>query len=137
MDTTVSDFNTLLLDLVDQIIILFPKSILAGNKDVIEMIMEKNNKKIIDYFVMYILKYKKQIDSGDESFFLENTFSEDITSACKEADKRDTNDIFKKAFEFKTMWKTINKENKKVIIQYMQMLSSLALNYASDLYKKK
>ncbi len=67
-----------------------------------------------------VLQYKDQIDEGNEEFFLGKSYDDDIDS---------DNSILSKVFEFKTIWKDLKRENKDLVIQYMQILCQLAQNY--------
>jgi hypothetical protein len=90
----------------------------------LKQIVRNNPKKIVDIFVQYILKYKQQIDSGDENFFMSKTYDNEIDD-----------DMINKVFEFKTLWKQLNDDNKGVVIQYMQCLCQLSLNYVNDMVR--
>lgn len=128
MSTIINDFNNIVIDLASQIATLCPTSIIANNIDIINQLIRKNNKSIIDIFVLYILKYKPQIDAGDDAFFLGTSFDKEISSVGKNIND---NDIIKKAFEFKNIWKQLSANNREIVKQYMQILCQLALLYIS------
>jgi hypothetical protein len=125
---TIFDFNNMVLELASQIAILCPTSIIANNIDILQQLIKKNPKSIIDIFVMYVLKYKPLIDSGDDEFFLNNTFERELSVV---GNNINDNDLVKKAFEFKTIWKQLNQQNRDVVKQYMQFLCQLSLTYIS------
>lgn len=120
---TVTNFNNMLFDLASQIAMICPTSIIATNIDIVKRLIKREPKKIIDIFVMYILKYKKQIDSGDDAFFINNKFTSEIG---------DDNSLLDKVFEFKTLWTQLNQDNRDIVKQYMQYLCQLALAYISQ-----
>lgn len=121
----ISEFNNMVIDLASQLATLCPTSIIANNMDVLAQLIRKNNKSIIDIFVIYILKYKPQIDSGDDAFFMNNSFDSELDS------HNDGKDMIKKAFEFRTIWKQLKQENRDIVKQYMQILCQLSLEYIS------
>jgi hypothetical protein len=118
----VNDFNSTLLDLVQNISDVCPDTIIADNKTIIKntLLKGKNKRKAIDTFVAKVLIYKPQIDSGNEDFFLNKSYDSDLKGV-------DTgNNISGKIFEFKSIWKNLKRENKDFVIQYMQILCLLA-----------
>lgn len=126
--TTVTEFNNMLIDLASQLAVLCPSSIIANNIDVLTHIVKKKPKVVIDAFVLYVLKYKQRIDAGDEDFFLNNSFDSEISDVEKRTNE---NDLVKKAFEFKAIWKQLSQQNRDIVKQYMQYMCQLALTYIS------
>lgn len=116
----IGDFNGLVMELVKQLSSVCPTSIIAANIDVVQHIIKTKPRMIIDIFVDYILKYKPQIDKGDENFFINNTYNSEIGN---------NNELASKIFEFKGIWKQLNLDNKNIVIKYMQYLCQLALTY--------
>jgi hypothetical protein len=116
----IQDFNNMIIDLANQLTQLCPNSIIANNINNITDIIKRYPKKVIDLFVIYVLKYKQQIDSGDENFFMNKTYDDDL---------KDHNHLINKIFEFKNIWSQLNKQNRLVVQQYMQYLCQLALEY--------
>ena len=84
--------------------------------------LKKNKERIINYFILYVLKYKDEIDNKDESFFLNNSF------------KNETNndDILNKILEFKNIWKELDSSNKQTVMTYMILLCNLSQKYFID-----
>ena len=126
--SVMNDFNNMVLDLASQLAILCPTSIIANNIDVLQRLIKKNSKSVIDIFVIYVLKYKPQIDSGDDAFFMTNAFDSEISAVGNSVND---NDLIRKAFEFKSIWKQLKQENRDVVKQYMQILCQLSLSYIS------
>lgn len=118
----INDFNSTLKDLVTNLAYICPDSIIAQyENDAIKYI---NNPKyynsFIDNFVAHVLQYKPQIMEGNDDFFLGKTYEE-----FNSHDSSYMNEIFK----FKDIWTRISKNNKEIIIQYMQILCQLAEDY--------
>ena len=120
--STISDFNSLSVDLITQLSMLCPRSIIAINSDIIIKMIKNDPNKLIDIFTLHILKYKPQIDSGDDNFFINNSFSSEVEN---------NTDMINKIFEFKSIWKQLNQQNRDFVKQYMQYLCQLALAYIS------
>ena len=119
----VRDFNSMVLDLASQLAFVCPTSIIANNMDILRQIIKRKQESIIDIFVMYILKYKRQIDAGDDNFFLNNSFDSEL--------KDSNSELIKKVFEFKSLWLQLNQDNRDTVKQYMKLLCELSLAYIS------
>lgn len=124
---TVIDFNSVLLDLGRNLAEVCPDSIIGKNISYVEEAIAnpKNKTKFIEVFVGRVLQYKEQIDEGKEEFFLGKSYDNDMDS---------DNPMLSKIFEFKTIWKDLKRENKDLVIQYMQILCQLAQNYFLVIY---
>lgn len=120
MDAIRGDFNIMIIDLATQIANVCPTSIIGTNLNVLKNLVKTKPETIIDIFVQKVLKYKPQIDDGDESFFMNNSFSSETDGA---------DDKVAKVFEFKNIWKQLNNQNKDIVKQYMKYLCQLALAY--------
>lgn len=116
----VHNFNNMFIELVSQLSTICPTSIIANNSNILKQIIKKDQRKVIDIFVHYVLKYKQQIDKGDESFFINNSYSGECGS---------DEGMVNKVFEFKELWKQLSPDNRNIVIQYMQFLCQIALNY--------
>ena len=128
--TIISDFNETLIDLATQLSILCPTSVIANNLDILKQLMKREPKKMMDIFVLYILKYKKRIDAGDDNFFMNNNFDAELGEV---GNKMNDNSIFQKAFEFKSIWKQLKQDNREIVKQYMQLLCQLSFDYTTEL----
>jgi len=122
IEQIITDFCNLLIDLCRNIAEICPDSIVGANiKDVEKAINNQQNKlKIMDGFVAKVLKYKNEIDMGDENFFLSKSYDNDMEEHIS---------FINKIFEFKTIWGQLKRENKDLVIQYMQLLCELAQRY--------
>lgn len=119
---TVDIFNEHFLNLVIGIGKACNKPLIVNNIDLLKNDLKKNRERIINYFVLYVLKYKEQIDNQDENFFLNNSF------------KNDTNndDILNKILEFKNIWTDLDNDNKKTVMTYMILLCNLSQKFFVD-----
>jgi len=124
MAEDIHNFNNMFTELVNQLSIICPTSIIANNNGILKQIIRKDQKKIIDIFIQYVLKYKPLIDKGDDVFFMNNTYSNECGS---------DDNMINKVFEFKELWKQLNQNNKNIVIQYMQLLCQIALSYINSI----
>jgi len=133
MDQLVSDFNTYLKDLINQVADICPNSVIGRNiTDVNKYISKPEHRdKFIVWFILKILQYKDEIDQGNEDFFLKKIKNKDYKDEL-EGNESMTDQIF----EFGSIWNTLKRENKDVIIQYMQILCELAQAYFIEYDKK-
>ena len=117
------EFNCILLDLAKNIATICPDSIIGRNiKDIDKVLRNSEHKsKFIDVFVTKILPYKKEIDAGNDDFFMSKTsYDEDFEGYESWTSK---------VFEFKSIWGKLKRDNKDLVIQFMQILCQLAQNY--------
>lgn len=125
MEQIVNDFNDIAINMLSELRKIIPHSIILNNIDLIEGITKNNKSKhvLIDNFVLHVLKYKKEIDSENEDFFLKNNF-DDLKN-------KQNNNILKIIKEIKDMWKSLgnDKENKKNIFGYFKVLCFYAEKY--------
>ena len=101
------DFNDTLLSLAQNISMICPKSIIANNiKDIEKAIKKKDNfAKFIDFFSVKVLKYKDEIDSGDESFFMNKDYNDDLSDQ--------NSSYLNHVISLKSIWGLLKKENKE------------------------
>ena len=128
----VLSFNETLTDFLLNLAKIIPNSLIGKNIDDIEKAINDpiNMYKFIDVFVARVLKFKPQIDSilnenmeidkKNEEFFLRSDYSHESDGDSS---------IINKIFEFKNLWKRFDKNNKIVIIQYLQILCELSQEY--------
>ena len=122
LDNVINDFNSLLLDFAKNLALVSPDSLIASNIRIIEKSISKreNRLKFIEVFIAKILQYKKEIQSGNEDFFLNKCYENDL-----DGDKN----LINKVFEFKYIWSKLNTENKNIVKQYMNLLCELSETY--------
>lgn len=125
LEQILKDFNNLLLDLIYNIADVCPDSVVAIHRKTIEREIKRldNKTKFIELFVGKVLQYKDKIDAGDESFFMHKTYDHDVSE-----------NFIHQVFEFKNIWTKFKKENKLLVIQYMQLLCELAQKYFFIIY---
>ena len=120
-DQLVKDFTSTSMDLVSNVTKIAPKSTVGKNYSTIKGILKDhdNQQKAIEMFVAKVLIYKEQIMKGDDEFFLNKSYNEDL----------DEYEMTDSVFEFKDIWKELNKKNKSMIKKYMQLLCMLGEEY--------
>lgn len=87
-----------------------------------------NQKKVVENVMYYIYPYKNQIIQGDEDFFYNHGFEDELKDA-----KLNSDDGFMRAMHFKTLYRESSDENKAAIKKYFKVLLLLgekALNLA-------
>lgn len=140
MDDIVKNFNDVAIQMLGELRKIIPHSVILNNTDLLKSFVKNSSKKtvLIDYFVVYVLKYKDEIDEENEDFFLKHDF-EDISSSTK-----DTNSIVKIINEIKKMWRSItdkddetSRQNKKNIFGYFKVLSFYAEKYFLEIDKEE
>lgn len=126
----VTDFNGVLLSLAMDIANVCPKSIIGTNiKDIERQIKKRDNfTRFIDLFCIKVLQYKSQIDSGDESFFMNKDYSSDVNDQGEDA--------LNHVLTMKSVWTELKQENKNIVIMNMQILCELAMEYYFLITKK-
>ena len=115
----IKEFNEKLLVLVEGIARATNKKFIINNIIFLKKIINKDKKRPIDFFIIYILPHKEEIDTGNENFFL--------TYELKSTDL--SSKIMKNIFEFKNIWSTLNNENKETVVNYMKYLCSISQTY--------
>ena len=122
-DEIINDFNNMLLSLILNIATVCPNSIVGTNiKDIEKHVRSPKNKiKFLDLFCVKVLQYKNEIDNGDEKFFMTKDYNDDL--------KDSEGNLLNHVVSMKSIWKDLSKENKDIVISYMQMLCELSLQY--------
>lgn len=123
----VKAFNEHIIDLYDDLKIIFPKNndVRAG-KTMVETFSKFNHKKLISSWYTYITqKYGEKIDAGDDDFFLKHTFDEECavySGASKQENMQWMEDL-------KKLWRQMNSENRNKTIKYFQNLTTMSRLY--------
>lgn len=115
----IKEFNEKLLVLVEGIARATNKKFIINNIGFLKKIINRDKKRPIDFFIIYILPHKEEIDTGNENFFL--------TYELKSTDL--SSKIMKNIFEFKNIWSTLTNENKETVVNYMKYLCSISQTY--------
>lgn len=131
MDQLIKDFNDTLLSLAENLAVVCPNSIVSNNIKLVRIAINTPNNKVlfIETFILKILKYKNEIKKGDENFFLNKSYEDDLSG--------DNNKLLSYIFEFKSIWKNLNSQNKKTFIEYLSILCDLAEEYFLIIEKLK
>jgi hypothetical protein len=121
LDRIVNEFNNTLSDFAKNLANIFPNSLIGNNLSTILTIINANDTKhkLIHTFICKVLPYKNEIDNGNEDFFVNKSFSDDT----------DDSNVMNSIFELKSLWKKLNNNNKKYVIQYMQLLCEISQDY--------
>ena len=123
MTTTLGIFTKQLVCLSEVLSKRFPES-----KEIklaytgIKQLNNMNKKKLMEFFLGYAYKYKKQVEEADENFLINYDYNEF-------ADEAESFDIIK---SLKDNWHQLEKEEKESIWKYLQVLMVL-----TDKYKKE
>lgn len=130
INDVVTDFNNTLLSLAQNVAYVCPTSLIGTNiKDIERQIKKKENfRKFIDLFCVKVLQYKDKIDEGDETFFMNNTYENDLNDQGSDA--------LNHVISMKTVWSKLKQENKDIVIMNMQILCELAQQYFFAVTKK-
>lgn len=132
MDELIKNFNDIALQMLGELKKIMPHSILLQNADLLKAFTQNESNKtvIIDGFVVHVLKYKDQIDSNDENFFLAHDFNDEVQNSKNSS-------IVKIINEVKSMWKELSDENKQSIFGYLQVLCFYSQEYFIELDSQK
>lgn len=125
----IDDFNSTFLFMLTDIAAVCPKSIIGTNiKEIERIIKNKDNHTLfIDLFVSRVLKYKAKLRERDETFFYEKTYVDDLEGYSF---------LMNKVLEFKNIWNDLKRENKDIVMDYMNILCDLAEQYFLAAYNK-
>ena len=127
MATTLKIFCNQLYNLNETLYNRFPENkqlslALTG----VQTMKETNSKKLIEMFVLYAYKFKKDVMEKNEKFLLENDYLDD-----KKKDQENINIIN----TLKDNWKSLENSEKDNIWKYLQVLMKLTDKYLSETLK--
>jgi len=125
--TILSAFNDHLMELVNDMIIVFPNDPeLLTAKNSFTLIRKANPKMVIKIWQSYIVnKYQGQIENGDIRFFIDKDYSDDLLKT-ENSDK-----IMETIDRLRNPIKLMSKEEQEKIMKYIQNLTKLSLAYSS------
>ena len=118
-------FTTQLLNLMNTLNNRFPddKDISLGITG-IEQLKSVNQKKVVDMFVLYCYKFRKEVMSKNDSFFLDRDFiSEDLG---KDSESSSGTQIMN---NLKRHWGELDTAERDAIWKYLQVLMTLCDKY--------
>jgi hypothetical protein len=123
----VKTFNEKLVEFVKDLILLYNDNDLYNFKNSINMITLIDERKPIKIFRDVIVnKYKKQLFTKDEQFFLEHHYDDEM--ACREK-KEEVDMSTNLVVKIKSYWKDLTNENKEIIWKYFKLLVILCEKY--------
>ena len=125
MAAIVPAFNKHFMELVDDIVSVFPEDVdIMTAKNSFITIKKMNPKLLIKAWDSFVVsKYHKEIENGDISYFLNKDYSEDLVGAPQSQQIIDAIDRLRKPI------KMMDDGNKEKILKYLQNLSKLTLIY--------
>jgi hypothetical protein len=119
-------FNDQFMQFVEDVIIVFPKDpdlILAKNAFI--FFRKLNPKILIDVWYRYVvMKYKKVIEEGDASFFIEKDYNNDVVNLSEWSSK-----TLEAINRLRGPLKNMNQEEQKKCMKYVQNLAVLSAHY--------
>lgn len=123
----VKTFNEKLVEFVKDLILLYNDNDLYNFKNSINMITLIDERKPIKIFRDVIVnKYKKQLFTKDEQFFLEHHYEDEM--ACREK-KEEVDMSTNLVVKIKSYWKDLTNDNKEIIWKYFKLLVILCEKY--------
>ena len=119
--SVVSAFNKHFMELIDDICSVFPDDIdILSAKNSFIAIKKMNPKLLIKSWDMFVVaKYKKEIENGDISYFLEKDYAQDLVESP------DSKRIIEAIDRLRVPIRNMGDENQTKILKYMQNLSKL------------
>jgi len=108
-----NDFNATLIEYVNNMSKLFPNSLLSDNTDLVESMIKNYPNKIIDQFMLYVLRYKPEIDESNVDFLLNHDFNKETYG---------DDSIIGYIFEAKTIWNQLTKDQQEGTFLTLQVL---------------
>lgn len=120
-------FNTQLDKFLNELIQTYPEDKdFTYYKRLIDNLKKFNVRKPIEYFASTIQKHTKQITERNSDFFL-NNFGQIVNE--EGADKDTQNEAFRLFNNLKKYWLEMPDENKKVIWDYLNVLTKLSMQF--------
>lgn len=117
--SNLTKFNLTLVNLINDLILVFPEyDNLKIFKEKFTLLKSTNPRLILTYFKNTVYTYKDQINSKDESFFLEKNYDEDVQIDNKEW-------ALDEVLNLKVLWGQLNDDNKSTVWKYFQILIKL------------
>ena len=123
MTTVVSAFNDHFMEMVDDIVNVFPDDLdILSARNSLKALRKINPKMLIRSWDFYVVsKYYKEIESGDLSYFLNKDYTEDVSVSS------DSKRITEAIDRLRNPIKSMSEEEQKKILKYLQNLSKLTM----------
>ena len=124
MSTTfLTAFNNIIFKFIDDLINTFPEeSEFKVYKQTLVILKAANAKKMCILFKNYSYIYREKINGKDESFFINNDYSE-LKEASESFDNDSVSAIINK---LKVYWEELSNENKDKIWKYLNTMIQLS-----------
>lgn len=123
----VKNFNNYCEEFVSELVLITNDSDISSYATILKTMNQTNSLKCIEQFIIYVLPEKEKIMNSDENYFLSNDYSEQL--------ENDEESIME-ALKLKTLWKTLDDDNKEVIFEYLQLLIQISEEYFKFNYVK-
>ena len=123
MTSVVSAFNDHFMEMVDDIVAVFPDDLdILSARNSLKALRKINPKMLIRSWDFYVVsKYYKEIETGDLSYFLNKDYTEDVSVSS------DSKRIIEAINRLRNPIKSMSEENQKKILKYLQNLSKLTM----------
>lgn len=123
MTSVVSAFNDHFMEMVNDIVAVFPDDLdILSARNSIKALRKINPKMLIRSWDFYVVsKYYKEIESGDLSYFLNKDYTEDVSVSS------DSKRIIEAINRLRNPIKSMSEEEQKKILKYLQNLSKLTM----------
>ena len=123
MTSVVSAFNDHFMEMVDDIVNVFPDDLdILSARNSLKALRKINPKMLIRSWDFYVVsKYYKEIESGDLSYFLNKDYTEDVSVSS------DSKRIIEAINRLRNPIKSMSEEEQKKILKYLQNLSKLTM----------
>lgn len=127
-NTCLKAFNDHFMEFVDDVVRVFPDNRdVQTTKNALLAIRKANPRLILTCWKEYVwFPYAKQIESGDLAFFIDKDYSSDL----KDMDGNDA--IMQKIDRLRGQVRSMNEEDQKKSMKYVQNLSKLANMYTKN-----
>jgi len=123
--TLLTAFNNTLIMFIDELITSYPQEKeFSLFKNTLLFMKKANPKKILVLFDEYMEKYISAIKKRDESFFLNETYSDLV-----ETEVEDKDNAWRFIDNLKLYWNDTSISNKKIIWDYLNTLVTLSEKY--------
>jgi hypothetical protein len=117
---TAKDFNTQLLDLMEQFVAITKDKDLRTYEILLREIIKKNFLLPIENFKEHVLPFKERIYNQDDNYFLTNDdYMKDVSDESS----------LLKALKLKEIYKMLNTEGKQNLWNFLKVLCYYAENY--------
>ena len=128
MSNILTAFNDHFLDFISDIQKVFPEDHdLLVAKNSLLTIRKANPKMIIKIWNTFVVgKYKKEIENGDLSFFINKDYSNDVSAAYN------SKKIMESIYRLREPVKLMTKENQDKTMKYIQNLTKIATIYETN-----